>query len=111
MRRIRIVFVFLFALLAAPAGSAAHAQAAPAEAAAAASTAPSPADAPLPGRTAPPRTLRAYWHVFAAFTVAWALLFGYVVLLGRRFGRMERDLAGLARAPEGRPERAPAGRA
>jgi CcmD family protein len=41
------------------------------------------------------RTLRPYWHVFIAFALAWALLFGYALSLGRRFGRLERELAGL----------------
>ena len=51
--------------------------------------------APAPfQRAAPPRTLRAYWHVFIAFTVAWLLLFGYVVMLGRRFRRLEEQLGG-----------------
>ena len=52
----------------------------------------------LPQRAAPPRTLRDYWHVFVAFALAWVLLFGYVVSLGRRFARVERDLQRLAGA-------------
>jgi CcmD family protein len=43
----------------------------------------------------PPRTLRAYWHVFVAFAVAWALVFGYTLSLGRRFRRLEDQLTGL----------------
>ena len=50
---------------------------------------------PLPSRPAPPRTLRAHWHVFVAFALAWALLFGYALSLGRRFARLERDLQGM----------------
>ena len=49
----------------------------------------------LPVAPAPPRTLRAYWHVFIAFAIAWALLFGYVIMLGRRFGSLEREIARL----------------
>ena len=49
----------------------------------------------LPVAPAPPRTLRAYWHVFIAFAIAWALLFGYVLMLGRRFGSLEREIARL----------------
>jgi CcmD family protein len=49
----------------------------------------------LPQRAAPPRTLRDHWHVFVAFALAWVLLFGYVVSLGRRFARVERDLRRL----------------
>ena len=47
----------------------------------------------LPAREAPPRTLRAYWHVFIAFAVTWLLLFGYVLWLGRRVNRLDRTLA------------------
>jgi CcmD family protein len=47
----------------------------------------------LPQRAAPPRTLRDYTHVFAAFAIAWLLLFGYVVSLGRRWSAVERELA------------------
>ena len=49
----------------------------------------------LPVAAAPPRTLRAYWHVFIAFAIAWALLFGYVIALGRRFGALEREVQRL----------------
>ena len=49
----------------------------------------------LPVAAPPPRTLRAYWHVFVAFAIAWALLFGYVIVLGRRFGSLEREVARL----------------
>jgi CcmD family protein len=65
--------------------------AAPAEAAAPAAQA-APA---LPAREPAPRTLRAHWHVFAAFAIAWLLLFGYAVALGRRFARIERTLDGM----------------
>jgi CcmD family protein len=69
-----------------------------------AATAQAPAAAPaelrrsaLPGdeQPRPPRTLRAYWHVFAAFTVAWLLLFGYALSLGRRFRNLEREVDAL----------------
>lgn len=50
----------------------------------------------LPARYTPPRTLRAYWHLFVAFAVAWVLLFGYTVAIARRWGRLERELEGLA---------------
>lgn len=49
-------------------------------------------DARPPG---PPRTLRAYWHVFAAFTIAWLALFGYAISLGRRFRNLEREVDAL----------------
>ncbi|HEX8275847.1 MAG TPA: CcmD family protein [Longimicrobiaceae bacterium] len=50
----------------------------------------------LPQRAAPPRTLREYTHVFVAFALAWILLFGYVVSLGRRWSAVERELAARA---------------
>ena len=46
----------------------------------------------LPERAAPPRTLRAYWHLFVAFAVTWLLVFGYALTIGRRFGRLEEEL-------------------
>jgi len=52
----------------------------------------------LPVAAGPPRTLRAYWHVFTAFTVAWLLVFGYAISLGRRFGRLEREIGATAGA-------------
>jgi|GEM_PF-908635 len=52
----------------------------------------STAQSGLPPQSGPPRTLRAYWHVFIAFTLAWLLLFGYALSLGRRFGKVEREL-------------------
>ncbi|MDR0788266.1 MAG: CcmD family protein [Gemmatimonadota bacterium] len=45
----------------------------------------------LPERTAPARMTRAYWHVFIAFSIAWMLLFGYVLLIGKRFGALEEE--------------------
>jgi CcmD family protein len=72
----------------AAASTADSATGAPLVAAPAASTAPSG----LPAPSGPPRTLRAYWHVFVAFTLAWLLLFGYAISLGRRFGKVEREL-------------------
>jgi len=53
--------------------------------------------APLPGQQAPapPRTLRAYWHVFIAFGLAWVFLFGYALSLGRRFRNLEREVEAL----------------
>jgi CcmD family protein len=97
MRRIRIVLIALLTLLAAP--SAARAQAQPDTGAATTTYQPAPAGATsaLPARQAPPRTLRAYWHVFIAFAIAWGLLFGYVVLIARRSRRLEEQLDGLSR--------------
>lgn len=49
----------------------------------------------LPQAAAPPRTLRAYWHVFIAFALAWGLLFAYALWLGRKFGALEAEVARL----------------
>ena len=53
----------------------------------------------LPVRNEPPRTLRAQSHVYIAFAVAWLLLFGYALWLGRRFARLERELDRLGQDP------------
>lgn len=65
----------------------------------AATASPAPAPTGLPTRAAPPRTLRAYWHVFAAFAIAWLLLFGYTLSLGRRFAALDRDVQRLEGGP------------
>lgn len=46
----------------------------------------------LPEQYAPPRTLRAYWHVFAAFAFAWVMILGYAISLARRFKRLEQQV-------------------
>jgi CcmD family protein len=103
MRPIRIVLLALFALLAAPAaGPSMIAQAPAAEAAAPPATATAAAaaqsgSAGVP-RYTPPRTLRAYAHVFAAFAIAWVLLFGYVVFIAHKFRRVEEQVNALARS-------------
>lgn len=53
----------------------------------------------LPGQTAPPRTLRAYWHVFAAFTFAWVMILGYAISLARRFKRLEQQVDAMGGEP------------
>ncbi|HSU17436.1 CcmD family protein [Longimicrobium sp.] len=68
--------------------------------AAASTQAPAPAEQPLGGpalsaEAGPPRTLRAYWHVFIAFALAWLLVFGYAISLGRRFRAIEREVDAL----------------
>ena len=112
MRHIRIALLALFALAAAPAAhaqapagetateaAAAASQGAPTSAATAAPAADGPASSAsgLP-RYTPPRTLRAYAHVFVAFAVAWVLLLGYMVFLSRKFRRVEEQVAALARS-------------
>jgi CcmD family protein len=49
----------------------------------------------LPERAAPARTMRAYWHVFVAFVITWALLFGFALSMGRRFGALEEEIRRL----------------
>lgn len=49
----------------------------------------------LPARPQPPRTLRDHWHVFAAFAIVLGLILGYVVVLARRFARLDREVASL----------------
>ncbi|MBD0319159.1 MAG: CcmD family protein [Gemmatimonadetes bacterium] len=70
--------------------------------------APAPADASqalrtqvqsLPQRSGPPRTMRAYWHLFAAFAFAWLAILGYAVSLGRRFRRLEHQMDALGDRP------------
>lgn len=35
---------------------------------------------------------RAYWHVFAAYAVGWALILGWIVSIARRLGKVEERL-------------------
>jgi len=35
---------------------------------------------------------RPYWHVFAAYAVAWVLVFGWVISMARRLRRVEERL-------------------
>ena len=95
MRRLLSVLAISLALLS---PAALRAQAAPDTSTAAVAAAPVPTSVSdgLPQRAGPPRTLKAYWHVFIAFAIAWILLFGYALSLGRRFARVERELQRLA---------------
>lgn len=54
-----------------------------------------PVSSGLPQVAPPPRTLRAHWHVFVAFAVAWGLLFGYALLLARRSAALEEQVKRL----------------
>jgi CcmD family protein len=100
MRRIltllALYLVALTAPLAAQTGSSTP-DAPPTAAAQSAESGAQPATEPsgLPVRATPPPTMRAYWHVFAAFAIAWALLFAYAIFLGRRFASLERELRRL----------------
>lgn len=44
---------------------------------------------PVAGQQGTPPSLRPYWHVFAAYAVAWALVLGWVLLIARRVARLE----------------------
>ncbi|MDT8369442.1 MAG: CcmD family protein [Longimicrobiales bacterium] len=35
---------------------------------------------------------RAYWHVFIAYTIGWALILGWIVSIARRVGALERRI-------------------
>ncbi len=85
MRRIRIVLIALLALLAAP--SAARAQPDTGAATTTYQPAPAASASALPAREAPPRSLRAYWHVFIAFAVALGIL--AAILPARRASRLD----------------------
>ncbi|TVP76209.1 MAG: CcmD family protein [Gemmatimonadales bacterium] len=49
---------------------------------------------------APARRMRDFWHVFAAYAIAWLLLGGWVVAIVRRLGRVESRLAELPDADQ-----------
>lgn len=49
---------------------------------------------------APARRMRDFWHVFAAYAIAWLLLGGWVVAIVRRLGRVEARLSQLPDAGE-----------
>jgi CcmD family protein len=38
------------------------------------------------------QNLRGYTHMFIAYFIAWAIIFGWVVSIARRLGRIERAL-------------------
>jgi CcmD family protein len=40
----------------------------------------------------PPRQMRHFWHVFAAYAAAWVLIFGWAVSIARRIRRVEEKL-------------------
>jgi hypothetical protein len=44
----------------------------------------------------PARQMRHFWHVFAAYGIAWVLVFGWAVAIFRRLGRVEALLAEVA---------------
>jgi CcmD family protein len=35
---------------------------------------------------------RGFWHVFAAYAILWALVFGWIVRIGRQLARVEQKL-------------------
>lgn len=50
----------------------------------------------VPAQSAPARSMRAYWHVFIAFGITWALIFGFALSIGRRFGSLEEEIQRLS---------------
>jgi CcmD family protein len=38
------------------------------------------------------QNLRGYTHMFIAYAIAWAMVFGWVISIARRLGRVERAL-------------------
>jgi CcmD family protein len=38
------------------------------------------------------QSLRGYTHMFIAYFIAWAIIFGWVVSIGRRLARLEKRL-------------------
>jgi len=38
------------------------------------------------------QTLRAHWHVFIAYALAWVFVFGWLFSVARRLTRVEQDL-------------------
>jgi hypothetical protein len=82
----------------APAGSFAAAGAAALQAP---PSAPAGADARaaagLPERAPAPRTMREHWPVFAGLALTWAGIIGYLLVVGRRSGRIAHALAQVER--------------
>lgn len=40
------------------------------------------------------QNLTGYTHMFLAYAIAWALIFGWIFSVGQRIGRVQRDLDG-----------------
>lgn len=36
------------------------------------------------------QSLRPYWHVFIAYAIAWVLIGGWIISIGRRLGKLDR---------------------
>jgi CcmD family protein len=47
-----------------------------------------------PATDAAARQMRHFWHVFAAYAIAWVLVFGWAVSIARRMRRVEERLSG-----------------
>lgn len=50
---------------------------------------PDPAWAQEPAAESTGRQMRHFWHVFAAYAIAWGLIFAWVVSIGLRLRRVE----------------------
>lgn len=51
----------------------------------------------LAGQVSPAATspqMRHFWHVFAAYAIAWVLLFGWIVSVARRLAKVEKRIDG-----------------
>lgn len=48
----------------------------------------------FPGSAVGEQNLRAYHFVFLAYAIAWLLVFGWIVSVGRRLARLEKRLQG-----------------
>jgi hypothetical protein len=52
-------------------------------------------EAVTPGPLASSPQMRHFWHVFAAYAIAWGLIFGWAVAILRRIRGVERRFAAL----------------
>lgn len=43
-----------------------------------------------PGADLGAQNLRPYWHVFAAFAIAWLLIGGWIISISRRLSKLEK---------------------
>lgn len=55
--------------------------------------------AELLGQGSGPPSFRPFWHVFAAYAIAWLLVLGWLVTIARRLGRVEERLGRRADQP------------
>lgn len=58
-----------------------------------------PAATGMPRSAAPPRTMEAYWPVFALFAVSWIGISAFLLMTGRRSARLAEALDGREARP------------